>query len=766
MTLKKFEVREMIAKGGMAEVYRAQTVGPEGFAKEVCVKKILPHLTEDSNFVKMFVNEAKLAATLNFANIVQVHDLCVSASHEYFIVMEYVEGKDLSDVIRGAQLAGREVPPDIAVYVAREVAKGLYYAHTKVDPSGAPLNLIHRDISPQNVLVSYMGEVKITDFGIAKASSIVNKTAVGILKGKYGYMSPEQARGERIDARSDIFCLGIVLYELLVGERCFAGASDYSTLNLMREAVVTPPTKINDKVPKSLEAIILKTLSKDADGRYGDALELEGALGKWAVESRQEARSTDLARFMKELFARPPSGVELPSSTGVLDLASVVGPAPTDEAGKEALARLEAKARKSEAPSAGDARVRKSEAPSAKEEVRAKKSEAPPAKDEAKAKKSETPPKDEARAKKSEAPAAKEEVRARKSEAPSAKDKPERPKKAENEESSQTADAKEAEPERKPAKLKPDKIEGEKPDKADKADAKKKAAENKRPVGRRDLKPGATAIQDVKDRGRSFGFGKAIAVGLIAAAAGVAFASVNQRVAAQEGVLRTVEREGASADGLAPLLLESDVPGAKVKVDGKDVPGTTPLELLVTREAHDIELFIDERSVGKKRIELEKSGLTQVRMDVGASGRLHVDTIPSGLPVRVDGQLMGTSPVDVAASSGTRMLALGKPGFERRVSVEIKAGAKSEVREVVPLAHGPASVGIEADPRLEVKIDGRPTGRRADGTPVPLDAGKSYKVSLVNAEGKSVQKLQVKLEPGERRVVWLEDEPKKPVPNK
>ena len=190
MTVKQFEILEMIAKGGMAEVFRAKTSGVQGFEKEVCVKKILPHLTEDDSFVEMFVNEAKLAATLSYANIVHVHDLCRSAAGEFFIVMEYVHGKDLSDVIRAAQLAGREVPVDLAIHVGREMLKGLSYAHTKTDPEGAPLNIIHRDISPHNVLVSVMGEVKLTYFGIAKASSLMNKTAVGILKGKSEYMSP------------------------------------------------------------------------------------------------------------------------------------------------------------------------------------------------------------------------------------------------------------------------------------------------------------------------------------------------------------------------------------------------------------------------------------------------------------------------------------------------------------------------------------------------------------------------------------------------
>ncbi|MCB9648159.1 MAG: serine/threonine protein kinase [Deltaproteobacteria bacterium] len=331
MSLKKFEILEMIAKGGMAEVYKAKTTGLQGFEKEVCVKKILPHLTEDDSFVNMFVNEAKLAATLNYANVVQVHDLCVSAGGEYFIVMEYVNGKDLSDVIRAAQLAGREVPADIAVYIAREVCKGLFYAHSKTDPSGANLNIIHRDISPHNVLVSFMGEVKITDFGIAKASSIMNKTAVGILKGKYGYMSPEQARGQPLDHRSDIFNTGIVLYELLVGERCFAGSSDFSTLNLMRNAEVTPPTKINRSVPPEVEAIVLKALSKERGDRYQDALALEGALADWAKKANSVATATELARFMRELFAQAEER-EKAGSTGVLALSSVVGPAPKSEA--------------------------------------------------------------------------------------------------------------------------------------------------------------------------------------------------------------------------------------------------------------------------------------------------------------------------------------------------------------------------------------------------------------------------------------------------
>jgi serine/threonine protein kinase len=323
MSLRKFEILEMIAKGGMAEVYRAQTAGPEGFAKELCVKKILPHLTEDDKFVRMFINEAKLAASLNFANIVSVHDLCVSANREYFIVMEYVHGKDLSDIIRAAQMADRMIPPEIVGYIGREVCRGLTYAHAKRDTDGNHLNIIHRDISPQNILCSFMGEVKITDFGIAKASTNVGHTAVGILKGKYGYMSPEQAHGGDLDHRSDIFNLGIVLYELLVRERCFAGASDYSTLNLMREATVTPPTRINETIPKELEKIVIKALARRPQDRFQSAAELEEQLGLFDRQSL----ASQLASFVSDLFSNS-SEKSGDRTTGILNLSSVVEPVP------------------------------------------------------------------------------------------------------------------------------------------------------------------------------------------------------------------------------------------------------------------------------------------------------------------------------------------------------------------------------------------------------------------------------------------------------
>ena len=266
-----------IADGGMAELFLAIQQGAEGFERRVVLKQILAPLLADPKFRNMLIDEAHVAMSLHHSNIAQVLDLGHSRGR-YFLVLEFVDGWDLNQILARVRSTSVPLPPQLALYVTAEVCRALSYAHSRTR-DGKPLGIVHRDISPHNVLVSFMGEVKITDFGIAKASSIMNKTAVGILKGKYGYMSPEQARGQPLDHRSDIFNTGIVLYELLVGERCFAGSSDFSTLNLMRNAVVTPPTKINSRVPKELETIVLKALSADRNDRFKDALEFEGALG-------------------------------------------------------------------------------------------------------------------------------------------------------------------------------------------------------------------------------------------------------------------------------------------------------------------------------------------------------------------------------------------------------------------------------------------------------------------------------------------------------
>jgi len=276
--VEHFEIERSIAKGGMAEVYEATGFLPGGDSMRVCIKKILPHLTQDRASMSMFLDEARLASTLRHPNIVQVYDLCQSQEQEYFIVMEYVDGLDVSRLLRRARRAGASISVPVAVRIVQEVCRALRYAHEKTDEHGRSLRIIHRDISPQNILVSRSGDVKLTDFGIAKSTIVMTTTAVGLLKGKYGYMSPEQARGEPLDHRSDLYNVGIIAYELLVGRRCFKGDNDFQTLELMRNAVVTPPRRIDPGLPEALEAVVLKALARHPRDRFQTADELERAL--------------------------------------------------------------------------------------------------------------------------------------------------------------------------------------------------------------------------------------------------------------------------------------------------------------------------------------------------------------------------------------------------------------------------------------------------------------------------------------------------------
>jgi len=225
----KYYLLERINVGGMAEVFKAKTFGVEGFERLLAVKRILPNIAEDEEFITMFIDEAKIAVQLQHANIAQIFDLG-KVDDSYFIALEYVNGRDLRSIFDRMRSRGEALPIALACHVMMQVCEGLDYAHNKRDGQGRELHLIHRDISPQNVLIGYDGEVKLIDFGIAKAAGKASTTQAGILKGKFGYMSPEQVRGLPIDKRSDIFAVGIVLYELLTGERLFVGETDFSTL--------------------------------------------------------------------------------------------------------------------------------------------------------------------------------------------------------------------------------------------------------------------------------------------------------------------------------------------------------------------------------------------------------------------------------------------------------------------------------------------------------------------------------------------------------
>ncbi|HTA19778.1 MAG TPA: protein kinase [Polyangia bacterium] len=298
----KYYLLERINVGGMAEVFKAKTFGVEGFERLLAVKRILPNIAEDEEFIAMFIDEAKIAVQLQHANIAQIFDLG-KVEDSYFIALEYVPGKDLRSIFDRLRGKGEVMTIQQACHIIMQVCEGLDYAHNKRDAQGRELHLVHRDISPQNVLIGYDGEVKLIDFGIAKAAGKASKTQAGILKGKFGYMSPEQVRGLPIDRRSDIFSVGIVLYELLTNERLFVGESDFSTLEKVRNVEIMPPSSYNKKIPSELERIVLKVLAKDPEDRYSNAIDLHDDLQSFLHKIGEFYSRKDLSAWMKKMFA-------------------------------------------------------------------------------------------------------------------------------------------------------------------------------------------------------------------------------------------------------------------------------------------------------------------------------------------------------------------------------------------------------------------------------------------------------------------------------
>jgi len=298
----KYYLLERINVGGMAEVFKAKTFGVEGFERLLAVKRILPNIAEDEEFITMFIDEAKIAVQLQHANIAQIFDLG-KVDESFFIALEYVHGRDLRSIFDRMRNRAESLPIAMACYVTMQVCEGLDYAHNKRDAQGRELNLVHRDISPQNVLIGYEGECKLIDFGIAKAAGKASKTQAGILKNKFGYMSPEQVRGLPIDKRSDIFAVGIVLYELLTGERLFIGESDFSTLEKVRNVEIQPPSSYNKKIPQELERVVLKALARDPEDRYANAIDLHDDLQSFLYSVGEFFSRKDLAAWMKKTFA-------------------------------------------------------------------------------------------------------------------------------------------------------------------------------------------------------------------------------------------------------------------------------------------------------------------------------------------------------------------------------------------------------------------------------------------------------------------------------
>ncbi|HEY8272032.1 MAG TPA: serine/threonine-protein kinase [Pseudobdellovibrionaceae bacterium] len=300
----KYLLLEKLATGGMAEVYLAKSIGAVGVNKFVAIKRILPQHSESPEYIEMFKEEAKIAVHLNHGNVVSIYDFGVEY-RQFYLVMEYVEGRNLRQIVNEMKKANVQFSIDQIVYIIKEVAAGLDHAHRCIDGgTGRPLNITHRDMSPQNIMVSFEGEVKIIDFGIAKAETQSEATKAGTLKGKFGYMSPEQSDGMPIDLRTDIFSLGIVLWELLANDRLFTSSSEAAILRKIRECQIPSIHKINPSVPPELERIVNKSLTKDKSLRYQTAAALHRDLNRFLNVQYPEFTPHDFSVFVKTAFSQ------------------------------------------------------------------------------------------------------------------------------------------------------------------------------------------------------------------------------------------------------------------------------------------------------------------------------------------------------------------------------------------------------------------------------------------------------------------------------
>ncbi|HWE31294.1 MAG TPA: serine/threonine-protein kinase [Polyangia bacterium] len=296
----KYEIVRRIAVGGMAEIYLARALGLEGFEKLVVLKRILPQYADNDEFVQMFLDEARVAATLHHSNVVQVYDIG-SVDGQYFLSMEFLHGQDGRQLMKACATRHTPLPQEHALSIGMGVLAGLHYAHERV-VDGRPLDLVHRDVSPQNVFVTYDGGIKLLDFGIARASSRLTETRGGTLKGKIAYMSPEQCGGFPLDRRSDIFAAAIILWEMTVGRRLFTGASDFEILRKVKEEDAPPPSSVISDYPRALEQIVMKGLARDRDERYSTAEEMQLELEAFARDRRLATSPINLGRFVRGLF--------------------------------------------------------------------------------------------------------------------------------------------------------------------------------------------------------------------------------------------------------------------------------------------------------------------------------------------------------------------------------------------------------------------------------------------------------------------------------
>lgn len=309
----KYTLRERLAVGGMAEIFKASAGGLDGFEKIVAIKRLHRQYSEDGEFATMLIDEAKLAVRLSHANIGQIFDLgCID--DQYFIVMEYIDGLDLHELVERAVAQNRRLPLEAVLHVVSQVAEALHYAHTKMGPDGRPLEIVHRDVSPQNIMISVDGEVKLVDFGIAKARMRVQHTKAGIIKGKFYYMSPEQALGNRIDARTDVYALGMVLYEILSGGHPFDDVPDAELLKSVRMSDFAPIAHVAPHLPAALTSIVDRALMRNADRRYRSALDLQRDLEEFRDRELRHFSRVEMAELVRQYSAN-----HLPEETRAAD---------------------------------------------------------------------------------------------------------------------------------------------------------------------------------------------------------------------------------------------------------------------------------------------------------------------------------------------------------------------------------------------------------------------------------------------------------------
>ncbi|MEJ7601932.1 MAG: serine/threonine-protein kinase [Kofleriaceae bacterium] len=297
----RYTITERLDHGGMAEVFRGVAESMEGFKKSVAIKRILPNLTKNQKFVAMFLDEARLSLFLQHANIVQVFDISKTPDDAYFLVMEFVDGCNLKSLIERQKQKGRRIEIGQTIYLMIECCKALQYAHSLEHPeTNEPLGIVHRDISPPNILLSKNGEVKLVDFGLAKANSQIESTDPGVVKGKFSYLSPEAASGLEVDSRADVFAVGIILWELFTGRRLFYGDTDYQTVELVRQARVPSIAALNPEIESELEQVVRKALAKDPEERYQSANDLGDALAQYLFSRRMKVTARDIANLVKD----------------------------------------------------------------------------------------------------------------------------------------------------------------------------------------------------------------------------------------------------------------------------------------------------------------------------------------------------------------------------------------------------------------------------------------------------------------------------------